>query len=271
MHIIRALYEACFSTIKHDGLEYSGYLAFLSLLGLFPALFFITALSGYIAYNFEQYYIMESIKEFFVNNVSEDILSGLMPRMHEIISGPPPTLLKLVVIGAIWTASSTVEGLRSILNKAYRVENKHPYILSRLLSILQFLLISFVMVIAMLILTFTPLIEGLISRVIHIEPQWLYIRYLISVLILFIGVSALYIMLPNFDQRWFSVMPGAFIVVTLWTITAISFSFYINHFQQVNLIYGSLGGVIIALLFFYVLNICLVYGAEFNYELLYRR
>ena len=265
MLIIRCLYYAYINTVKHDGFEHAGYLAFLSLLALFPALFFITALVGYIAQILNQYNFMESVKYFFIDNISEEILSGLIPRINEIISGPPPALLKLAVVGAIWTASSAVEGLRTIINRAYHVENKHSYILGRLLSILQFLLIIFVMIITMLMLTFTPVIESVLVKFTNISYQWLYIRYLISTLILFFGISWLYLILPNIKQSWTSVLPGALLVVTLWTITAISFSYYINNFQQVNLIYGSLGGVIISLLFFYVINLCLIYGAEFNY------
>ncbi|MBQ4874676.1 MAG: YihY/virulence factor BrkB family protein [Rickettsiaceae bacterium H1] len=267
MRIIIYLYYAYINTVKHDGFEHAGYLAFLSLLALFPALFFLMALTSYITQILEQYDLVESIKYFFINNISEEILSGLTPRINEIVSGPPPTLLKLAVIGSIWTASSAVEGLRTIINRAYHVENRHPYILSRLLSIVQFLLITFVIIIAMLILTFTPAIESVIAKFAKIHYQWLYMRYIISVLILLIAISWLYLILPNIKQNWLSVLPGATLVVTLWTITAISFSFYINHFQQVNLIYGSLGGVIISLLFFYVINLCLIYGAEFNYVL----
>ena len=74
-------------------------------------------------------------------------------------------------------------------------------------------------------------------------------------------------MLPNKKNKMSDVAPGALLVVILWTITAVGFSYYINNFQQVNIIYGSLGGVIISLLFFYVVNLCLIYGAEFNYTL----
>lgn len=265
MRIIKCLYCAYVNTVKHDGIEHAGYLAFLSLFALFPALFFLTAMSGYIAQILDKYDLMDSIKYFFIDNISEDILSGLIPRINEIVSGPPSGLLKLAVIGAIWTASSTVEGFRTVLDRAYHVESHHSYILRRLLSILQFLVISFVMIIAMLILTFTPIIESIISEFTHINYHWLYVRYIVSIIILLLSISWLYIMIPNVKQRWVNVLPGAFIVVTLWTIAAVAFSFYLDNFQQVNVIYGSLGGVIISLSFFYVINICLIYGAEFNY------
>ena len=138
MRIIRCLYFAYHKTVEHDGFEHAGYLAFLSLLSLFPALFFITATAGYVAQILTTYDLMDSIKYIFIDNISEEILAGLVPRIHEITSGPPPALLKLAIVGAIWTASSAVEGLRTVLNRAYQVENRHSYILSRLLSILQF-------------------------------------------------------------------------------------------------------------------------------------
>lgn len=267
MRIIKCFYYAYINTVRHDGFEHAGYLAFLSLLSLFPALFFITAIIGYITPILDQYHLMESIKYFIINNISEEILSGLTPRINEIVLGPPPVLLKLAIIGALWTASSTVDGLRTTINRAYRVKNRHPYWFRRLLSILHFLLITFVMIIAMLLLTITPTIERMVTEFITINYHWKYIRYIVSILILLIGISWLYIMLPDMKQRYVSVLPGSLVVVTLWTITAISFSFYMKNFQQVSLIYGSLGGVIISLSFFYVISLCLIYGAEFNYML----
>jgi uncharacterized BrkB/YihY/UPF0761 family membrane protein len=75
---------------------------------------------------------------------------------------------------------------------------------------------------------------------------------------------AAYYFLPNLKQRLAGVVPGAGLVTFLWVAAARLLSLYFSRFSRVNLIYGSLGRVIAALLFFYVINVLFIYGAEFN-------
>ena len=76
-----------------------------------------------------------------------------------------------------------------------------------------------------------------------------------------------YYVLPNIRQKWIAVVPGALCVVILWFVSGVLFSGYLSNFNQVNIIYGSLGGLIAALLFFYITAMIFVYGAEFNYHI----
>jgi membrane protein len=89
----------------------------------------------------------------------------------------------------------------------------------------------------------------------------------ISLTVIFLGISVAYYFLPNLKQRAHSVVPGAAVVTFLWIEAAHLLSLYLAQFGQLNLIYGSLGGVIATLLFFYVSNIIFIYGAELNYLL----
>jgi membrane protein len=84
---------------------------------------------------------------------------------------------------------------------------------------------------------------------------------------MFIVVANLYFVLPNIKQSLIKVVPGAAIVVLLWIAAASLFSLYLSNFDQVNLIYGSLGGIIATLIFFYIINLIFIFGAEFNYHL----
>jgi membrane protein len=66
-----------------------------------------------------------------------------------------------------------------------------------------------------------------------------------------------------------SVVPGAVLVVLLWIGAAYLLTSYLSHFEQVNLIYGSLGGIIATLVLFYICNMIFIFGAEFNYQIFY--
>ncbi|MBN8530630.1 MAG: YihY/virulence factor BrkB family protein [Alphaproteobacteria bacterium] len=263
----RLITQALVDTINHDGIEHAGYLSFLSMLALFPFLVFLVALAGF----FGQSEAGAAFVTLMLNYMPNDVTAAISPRLQEIVSGPPPGLLTVSIIGAVWTASSAVEGIRTVLNRAYRVSNPPAYAWRRTLSILQFLLLTIMILIGMFLLVLAPVIwnrvEHWLPVDLHIDPIWTTVRYVVSAFLLLLVVESLYYVLPNIRQRWRTSLPGAALVVTLWMVTAVLMSIYLRDFQQVNFIYGSLAGIIAALLFFYLMNLIFIFGAEFNYQL----
>ncbi len=254
--------------INHDGIEHAGYLAFLMLLSLFPFLVFFAAIAGSAG----QLKVSQQLIDTVIRLLPADILAALTPRIQEIASGPPQGLLTLAILGVIWTASSAVEGARTSLNRAYRVETPPAYVWRRLLSIVQFLILTLAAFIAMFWQIIAPVLWEKIERLTGareelLGPFWTYIRYTVSGLLLFLTVAISYYVLPNAKQTWRSVVPGALIVIALWMLAADVLSSYLHHFNQLNVVYGSLGGFIIALVFFYLVALIYIFGAEFNYHL----
>jgi membrane protein len=195
----------------------------------------------------------------------------LLPRIQEIISGPPQSFLTIAIIGVIWTASSSVEGLRTILNRAYRVHLPPPYLLRRLISIIEFFIITFSITAVIMIFVVIPSffknseIELLLNFFINHEIPNL--GQFIIFIFLCCAVSLLYYSIPNVKQKITKTFPGAILTVILWTITQKAFLYYLNQFDQFNFIYGSLAGIMIYLMFFYLVNLIFIFGAEFNYHL----
>ena len=91
--------------------------------------------------------------------------------------------------------------------------------------------------------------------------------FFIALAALFCAVAYIYYTIPNIKQSFIAIAPGALIVVFLWLVAAKMFTIYLSNFNQVNLIYGSLGGIIAALVFFYICNIIFIFGAELNYQI----
>lgn len=267
----RCLHNATVNTINHDGIEHAGYLAFLGLLALFPFLVFMFAVIGVLG----QGEAGEAFITSLLQELPHSITAALQPRIIEIISGPPHGLLTVSIIGAIWTASSAVEGLRTILNRAYHVATPPAYWFRRSLSIVQLLFFTFILIAGMIVIVTAPLI-------VHHFAGWFGINFstqahegvsfsvfLLTIALLFFAVCSIYYLIPNIKQSMVAVAPGAFIVVALWIGAAYAFTQYLSHFEQVNLIYGSLGGIIAALIFFYICNIIFIFGAELNYQIVH--
>lgn len=268
--LLRCLGRAAYNTIQHDGIEHAGYLAFLGLLSLFPFLVFVAALAGWLG----EGEAGAAFITMMLNHLPSHLVASLQPRIVEIISGPPQGLLTVAILGAVWTASSAVEGLRTVLNRAYHVATPPAYIWRRLLSIAQLLLFAFILIVGMLLFVLVPVALQWLQELLglHIlsgegEARIGVILYVLTPLALFIAVSYIYYVLPNIRQNLVSVVPGAALVMVLWIGSARVLTLYLSRFEQVNLIYGSLGGIIASLIFFYISNIIFIFGAEFNYLL----
>ncbi len=258
--------KSVIDTINHDGIEHAGYLAFLSILSFFPSLIFLIAVIGL----FGESKIGTDFLHELVSSLPNEMSRGLTPRINEIISGPSDGYLTIAIIGVIWTASSSVEGCRTILNRAYRVAFPPPYILRRLVSIFEFFIIIFVIISGILIFVIVPVIlkyfEKQFSIKLAIDYDFFYLRQLAIFSILTISTSVLYFALPNVKQKIWQTIPGSVLAVILWITLVDFFSLYLENFDQMNFVYGSIAGIIISLMFFYLISLVFIFGAEFNYN-----
>ena len=251
-------------TIKHDGVEHAGYLSFLAILSFFPSLIFLmTALSFFDGLSI---HFLEKI----LVHLPKEMSVGLKPTIDEILSGPSNKYLTIAFIGIIWTASSAVEGLRTILNKAYHIGSPPPYLWRRFLSIIEFFIIIFLIIASTLILVVIPnilqLLPAKMLKAINIDFDFFYLRQIITGLILIISATLLYYIVPSTKQNFKKTIPGAITTTFLWFFTTKLFAYYLNYFGQINLIYGSISNIIISLMYFYFVSFIFILGAEFNYH-----
>lgn len=272
---IELFIKAGVNLVNHDGVEHAGYMAFMTLLSFFPFLIFLMAVTGFIDKSDHGREMIHLL----LSSMPDDLIEAIKPRIEEILSVPPNSLLTISILGVVWTSSSTVEGIRTILNKIYHVSSPPAYIFRRLLSIMQFFIITAVFLISMFILLLLPAAYEALSHIsqlepvinslsksteVILEPIWENARHLTFMLTLFGGVMFLYYSIPNVSLKIRSLIPGAIIVVILWLISGLLLSKYVYQFSQVNLVYGSLAGFIITLFFFYIIHIIFIYGAEIN-------
>ncbi len=266
-NILNCFYGALVRAIDNDGVEHSGYMSFMIILSIFPFLIFFLALTSFIGAS----EIGERFISFLIENMPANTTDLIKARVSELAQSPPQSLLTLAIVGAVWTSSSFVECLRTILNRIYGVKSPPPYIQRRLLSILQFLLISFILSFIIFLLIIIPI--GLAKIPVFLEIVQGYetllksLRYFLVLGSLFLATSFFYYVVPNFKLTFWSVAPGALLAVFLWSLSGYFLSKYIIYYTQLSVVYGSLGGIIITLLFFYVMNFIFIYGASFNKEL----
>jgi len=262
---MRCGYLAIVRTIEHDGVEHAGYMSFMELLALFPFLVFFLVLTSLLGAS----ELGDNFMSLLISSLPDTTTIAIKQGIYEITQVPPQSLMTLAIVGSIWTASSFVEGLRTILNRVYHINSPPPYIWRRLLSIIQFFAISILISFAMFLLVVVPIGLKKIPNITHIlniySPILQYWRYILIAGSLLTTVASLYYMIPNVKLSFSEVLPGAVLTVILWIILGNFMSKYIIYYNQLNIVYGSLGSIIITLLFFYLINMIFIYGAEFNY------
>lgn len=261
---IRIFRIATIDTIRHDGIEHAGYLAFLSILSLFPSLIFLISIIGLFGESEAGIGVINKI----LSSAPAEISLALAPRINEITSGPEQSLITIAIIGVIWTASSSVEGCRTILNRAYRVAFPPPYIFRRLISFIEFFVIISAIVSGIFIFVVAPNIlkKFNLDELQNIDFDIFYLRQIAVFFLLTCTTSLLYYAIPNAKQKITQTVPGSILAVAMWIIFVHLFEIYLNTFHQVSFVYGSLAGIIASLMLFYLISLVFIFGAEFNYH-----
>lgn len=250
--------------LAHDGFVLAGHLAFMGLLSLFPFLIFLVALAGFVG----QTDIGTQMVAFLLENLPESVAGTLEQPIIEVMQDTRGGLLTVGILAALWTASNGLESLRTALNRAYDAPERPPYLRRRAESVVLVMVASAVVMTGMASLVFGGVLwdyardyAGLARDV---RMPWRIARWGLSVGLLFTAIVALYRILPARRLRWRWVLPGASVALALWLGAGSLFSLYLRHFNQYALTYGSLGGVVIAMIFFYILGIIFIFGAEVN-------
>ncbi len=262
---IKALIKLC----DDDGLEYAGYMAYLNIFSIFPL--FIILIVTLTSLGETQMGI--KVVNHIAGIIPEYALNVIKPQLAKLINGPSVGVVSFVFIGAIWTTTSTLEGLRKIFNKIYNVKQPPIFIITRLVSIFQFLVAIAILLITLATFVLLPHIVEYIESILSIKIPTIqndYLNDVYSLLILTTIIAAVYYSLINKKLKFISVIPGAFVTVLLWFLSGDALAYYVYNSGSFSVVYGSLAGVIIVLIFFYVINVALLYGAVLNC-VLYRR
>lgn len=252
--------------IEDDGLASAGYLAYLGLMSLLPFLVFVFTLLGIIGRADEGAGIVDMMFRF----MPTEVALTLQEPVVQVVGTASGGVLTLSLVVVLWIAASGVEGIRSALNRAYRTRETRSYWRRRANSSVLVIFFSGFIIVAIGCMVIGPLLwqqaEGYLDFGIAIDSTQFpeLVRFGAGGGALFIATAALYHALPNRKPSWIGVLPGAGAVFVMVTGATSLYSVYLEHFAQYTAIYGSLGGIISTLIFFYLLGAIFVLGAELN-------
>ncbi len=238
-------------------------LAYFFLLSFFPLLIFMVTLLPYL--NLEQ----QRIFDFLVNVMPAEIYTLIEGTLGEVLTKQNGSLLSIGIIGTIWSASKGINALMKALNEAYDVECQAGW-KDRLWSLLFTISFVIIILLALVFPVFGQQIMNLLNSYVGIDgtvdtlTSW--ISWLAPPLLIFSVLMLMYWVVPNTDPRLtlMSVVPGAVIGTIGWVALTFGFSFYVNNFGNYSATYGSIGSVIILMLWLYFTGMILIFGGLVN-------
>jgi membrane protein len=177
-------------------------------------------------------------------------------------------LLLVGIAVGLWSAPSTVLLLMVAVNAAYEVEETRPIWKRLLLSIGYTLGLAVLTIVATVLMMVGPQAVAWLANEIGIGTLfvglWTWLRWPLAVVLLMLVVAIAYYIVPDVDEPFRFVSPGAVLAVIGWLAVSIGFSYYVAGFANYGAIYGSLSAVIVLLLEFFISASVLLLGAEVN-------
>ncbi len=244
-------------------------LTYYSVLSIFPALLALVSLLG----------IFGDAQK--TTSALLDIVQGIAPGetattirgvVEELASSPAAGFtLVLGLLTALWSASGYVGAFGRAMNRVYETDEGRPFLKLRgtMLGVTVVNLLIVVVLAAMLVLS-GPVAES-VGNLIGLGGAFLTVwniaKWPVMLVLVILAIAILYYATPNVKQpkfRWMSM--GSAIALVVFLLASVAFGFYVANYGSYNKTYGAIGGVIIALLWLWILNMSLLFGAEFDAE-----
>lgn len=243
-------------------------LAFNFFLAFFPSIIVFFTLIPYIPIDGFQQTLMEIIS----NVLPPSTNSATFSTLEDIINNQRGGLLSIGFILALYFSTNGMSSLIQAFNSSYHIRENESIIKHQMLSILLTIVIS-----ALVFLTIILIIFGKAAIIYMIDYQLINenklvllntAKWVILIFMLFLGITTIFNLGPAIKSQIKIFSPGAILATLFIILTSIVFSYYIDNFSQYNKIYGSIGTLIIILLWIYFNAIFLLIGFELNASIL---
>ncbi|WOF21638.1 YihY/virulence factor BrkB family protein [Microbacterium betulae] len=245
-------------------------LTYYSVLSLFPALIAIFSLLGVVGQGQQ---VADAVLEIAGAVAPGDAVDLLRGPIEEIASSPAAgfALVSGLVL-AVWSASGYVGAFGRAMNRIYEIEEGRPFWKLKPTQLLVTVVSIALIAVAAILLVISGPIAQAVGEMLGVGETgllvWQIAKWPVLAFIVVLVLAILYYFTPNARQpkfRWISL--GALLAIVLLVCATLGFAFYVSNFSNYDRTYGSLAGVIVFLLWLWIANIALLFGAEFDAEL----
>jgi len=268
----KGTFKRTLTEFKEDKLNHWGAaLTYYAVLSLFPALLVMVSLVGLFA-NPER---VTKVLTDTVSQMGPDTAAQTFQGPIESITanrGAAGVMFIVGVVSALWAASGYVSAFADACNSIYEVEEGRPFWKLKPLQLAITLLLIVLAALVALALVLSGPIVGALGGALGISDSvltaWRFAKWPAMLLLVLTIFAVLYYTAPNArvsGVRW--VTGGTMLALAAWVLASVGFALYVSNFSSYDKTYGTLGGVVVFLLWLWITNMAILLGAEFNAEL----
>jgi membrane protein len=239
-------------------------IAFNFFLALFPALIFFFTLIPYIPVDNFQEILLGLLGEVLPPSTNESAFITIT----DIINHPRGGLLSFGFLMALYFSTNSINSLMEAFNSSYHISESRGMWKQRLIALGLTLMLSLMLIVAVALIVFTQFASNYFVDLGILKQSSITLmligKWIILLAFLFGGLSVLFQYGPSKKTHWSLISPGSILATLFIIITSLSFGLYIDHFGQYNKLYGSIGTLIVILLWIYFNAIVMLIGFELN-------
>jgi len=246
-------------------------LAFYFLFALFPLILLMMTLFGLFAsHSFE---LQNDLLSYFADFLPPTAFQLLRKVVTELAAHPSHGKLTFGLVSALWVISSGISSMISFLNLAHHVRETRPWFKVRAIAVGLSILISILLLAALFMVLVGSHFVGWVGTGLRLHPMvllvWKCIQWPTAILFVSISCSLIYYCGPDLKERrrWHWFTPGSAFGGFVWLAASFGFRIYLHFFDNYSASYGSLGAVMILLVWLYVTGLACLIGAEINAEI----
>jgi membrane protein len=257
--------------MEDDVFGRSAQLAYYFFLALFPALIFVTALLGLLAAPGTS--LHDNLLNYIATALPAAAFDLVRRAFEHSAQASGAGKLSFGIVAALWSAISGMTALEDTLNAIYGVRESRPLWKTYGIAIVLTVVCSLLLIVALLVVLYGDIAAHSIGAYLGLGPvvtwMWNVAQWPVALAFLSLVFSLTYHYCPDVNQQWEWFTPGAAIGMGLWITASIAFRLYLRFYNSYTATYGSLGAVMILLLWFYITGMMLLMGAEVNAEIEY--
>jgi membrane protein len=264
---VRDLARRVWRELQEDEVtERAAALSYYFLFALFPALLFLTALLSFLPVEGLQERLMAYTREV----LPPDAASTVERTMTEVLGARRTGLVSIGLLVTLWASSNGMVSLMNTMNVVFDVTERRPLLKRRLLAIVLTLTFAVFIVAALVLMVFGPPIGAMVAGWLGLgdvfKRAWAVVNIPIVIACALIGIQLVYYLAPAGARRWRWVTPGATFALLAWLVMSYGLRLYVGRFANYSATYGSIGGVILLMLWLYLSSVVFLVGAEIDAE-----
>ncbi|WP_203338941.1 YihY/virulence factor BrkB family protein [Planococcus beijingensis] len=242
--------------------------AYYYLLAIVPLLILLLAILPYLQID------PQKAVDFIGTILPGEVATTFQDTIVSVVTTPSGGLLTFGILGTLWSASNALTAFIDATNQAYGVEESRSFIKLKATAIVLTLGMLVAVIVALILPIFGGTIIDMIKSFLSLPEQteiiFQVLRWVVSIAVMSIVLALMYKFAPDKHFPFKEVIIGAVIATVLWQVVSFGFSIYVANFGSYSATYGSLGGLIVLMLWFFLTGLILVIGAEIN-AILHRR